>query len=279
MGVSTISYIVDEVCTAIWEVLKEECIPKPSAESFAAAAQGFEKKAHFPNCIGAVDGKHIEIIKPHDSGSMFFNYKGYFSIVLMAVVDSEYRFTFVDIGAYGKDADPTIFGNTSFWKDVESGKLELPPPKPLPETNDSVPYVFVGDEAFSLHTNMMRPFGGRLHSVTKRVFNYRLTVARRFVECAFGILSNKWRIFHRPLNVSIPLATRIVQACCVLHNFVRERDGYQFEDTLSITGLQQIPRELLPKNKGKMKEKSIRMEFANYFMSVQGSVKWQLDKI
>jgi hypothetical protein len=279
IGVSTVSTIVDEVCTAIWTVLKDECIPKPSAESFEAIARGFEKRAHFPNCIGAVDGKHIEIIKPEASGSLYFNYKGYFSIVLMAVVDSEYRFTFVDIGAYGKDADPTIFSKTSFWKSIESEKLKLPNPKPLPGTNEAVPYVFVGDEAFSLHKHMMRPFGGRQQSVTKRVFNYRLTVARRYVECAFGILSNKWRIFHRPLNVSVGLATRIVQACCVLHNFVRERDGYHFEHTLSINGLQPLSEGPLPRNQGQVKEKSIRMKYAEYFMSEQGSVKWQMDKI
>ena len=61
------------------------------------------------------------------------------------------------------------------------------------------------------------------------------------MECAFGILSNKWRIFQRPLNVSLDFAVDIVKACVVLHNFVRENDGYKFEDALTVTGLEDLP--------------------------------------
>jgi len=61
------------------------------------------------------------------------------------------------------------------------------------------------------------------------------------MECAFGILSNKWRIFQRPLNVSPDFEVVIVKAIVVLHNFVRERDGYKFEDALTVTGLEDVP--------------------------------------
>jgi hypothetical protein len=60
------------------------------------------------------------------------------------------------------------------------------------------------------------------------------------VECAFGILTNRWRIFHRPVNVSPDLAVDIVKACTVLHNIVREKDGYNFEDILT-KGLDNLP--------------------------------------
>jgi hypothetical protein len=70
----------------------------------------------------------------------------------------------------------------------------------------------------------------------KSVYNYRLCRARRYVECAFGILSSKWRIFQRPLNVS-----PIVNACVVLYNFVRETDGYKVEDAITETGLEHVP--------------------------------------
>ena len=62
------------------------------------------------------------------------------------------------------------------------------------------------------------------------------------MECAFGILSNKWRIFHRPLNVSPDIAVDIVKARVVLHiYFFRERVGYKFEDTMTVTGLEHVP--------------------------------------
>jgi hypothetical protein len=61
------------------------------------------------------------------------------------------------------------------------------------------------------------------------------------VECAFGILRNKWRIFQRPLNVNPDFEVVIVKANVVLHSFVRGRDGYNFEDALTMTGLEDVP--------------------------------------
>lgn len=98
---------------------------------------------------------------------------------------------------------------------------------PISESNSTAfPYVFVGDEAFVLSATMMRPYPRRDLNVTKRTFNCRLCVARRYIECTFGILANKWRIFHRPINVNIELINDIIKSACILHNFVRDRDGY-----------------------------------------------------
>jgi len=115
--------------------------------------------------------------------------------------------------------------------------LELPSERPLSGTEGPN----VGDEGFALNRNMLRPFGGSNLSVKKRVYSHRLCRARRYVECAFVILSNKWRIFQRPLNGSPDFALDIVKACVVLHNFVRERDSYEFEYALTVTGLEDVP--------------------------------------
>nr|CAI5866634.1 unnamed protein product [Callosobruchus analis] len=112
----------------------------------------------------------------------------------------------------------------------------------LGTTSPTVPYFFVGGEAFGLHKNFLRPFAGHQLTVAKIVFNYRLSRARRYVECTFGTSSNKWRIFHRPLNLHPAFATKTVQACVVLHNFVMERDDYGINDALTITGLQDNTR-------------------------------------
>jgi hypothetical protein len=105
----------------------------------------------------------------------------------------------------------------------------------------NISYVILGDEAFALRINLLRPFSGTHLDMKKRVFNYRLSRARRYGECAFGILTNKWRIFHRPVNISPDFAVDIVKACTVLHNIVREKDGYDFEDILTTTGLDNLP--------------------------------------
>lgn len=78
----------------------------------------------------------------------------------------------------------------------------------------------------------MRPYVGKRLDYLKRILNYRLSRARRYIECTFGIMANKWGIFHRPLNVSLELAERIVLVCTVLHNCVWCRYGYRYEDTL-----------------------------------------------
>ena len=113
----------------------------------------------FPYCVGALDGKHITIQAPNKTGS-FFNYKKYFSIVLMAVCDASYNFVLVDIGADGNQSDGGIFRNFVFGR-LENDLLELPTPEPKFGTaRPDLPFVFVADEAFPLLRNLMRPFPG-----------------------------------------------------------------------------------------------------------------------
>lgn len=108
-GASTIAKIVRTVCRAIWKHLLSQNIPPITRRLLEDVAIDFDKNANFPNCIGALDGKHVRIWCPAHSGSLFYNYKSYNSIVLLALVDSTYRFIFVDIGAYGKENDSTVF--------------------------------------------------------------------------------------------------------------------------------------------------------------------------
>jgi len=234
LGRSTIGNIVRETCQILWNTLQPEEMPEPNPDQWLEIANKFYLKTNFPNCVGAVDGKHIRCINPIYSGTMFFNYKKYFSIVLMAVVDAEYSFISIDVGSYGKESDSTIFKNCPFGKKLYAGLLNLPAPVVLPNTdNFPEPLVVIGDEAFGLHKNLLRPYPGRGLTQKRKIFNYRLSRARRYVECAFGILANKWRVLHTALLVEPDFADDITKACCILHNYVRRRDGYNFEDTLS----------------------------------------------
>ena len=71
----------------------------------------FWKRWNFPHTCGGIDGKHIAIKKPANSGSLYFNYKGFFSIVMLALVDADYKFVWVDIGSRGASSDVQIFNN------------------------------------------------------------------------------------------------------------------------------------------------------------------------
>lgn len=258
--------------------MQSNFLPSPTKEQWESIALNFDKNGNFPHCIGAVDGKHIRLICPSNSGSMFYNYKEYYSVVLLAIADSKYRFVYVNIGSFGKDCDSAIFKRCGLWKSIETKTHQLPDDKCLPGTErPEVPYFFVGDEAFALHKHLLRPYGGSNIAVEKRVFNYRLSRARRYVECTFGILSNKWRIFHRPINVEPDFAVEIVKACIILHNFVRDRDGILIEDTTTITGLEDLPRE--PTVRGSLSANNVRQMMCNYFLTDAGAVSWQMSKI
>ena len=82
--------------------MRQDCIPTPTKELWESIASDFEANANFSHCIGAVDGKHIRLTCPFSSGSMYFNYKEYYSVVLMAVAYSRYRFVFVALEAMVK---------------------------------------------------------------------------------------------------------------------------------------------------------------------------------
>lgn len=149
----------------------------------------------FDNCLGALDGKHILIKKPKNSGSYYFNYKGTFSVVLFAIVNANYEFLYVHTGTNGRVSDGGIWSETAIYKRLKANKLNIPRENELPGTNELLPYVFIGDEAFPLMNNLMKPYPQRGINHDQRIFNYRLCRARRVVENVFGILASRFRVF------------------------------------------------------------------------------------
>ncbi|KAM9571566.1 uncharacterized protein ACWYII_000199 [Salvelinus alpinus] len=135
-------------------------MPVPKEEDWRAIAAEFLERWNFPNCLGSIDGKHVVIQAPPCSGSQFYNYKGTYSVVLLAVVDAIYCFRVVDVGAYGKGRDGGTLRDSAFGQALQDGTLEIPPPASLPGAEDlgPVPHIFVGDEAFPLKHNLMRPY-------------------------------------------------------------------------------------------------------------------------
>ncbi|KAL3213372.1 hypothetical protein MRX96_035432 [Rhipicephalus microplus] len=86
---------------------------------------------------------------------------GTYSIVLQAVVDCNYKFVMADVGAYDKQSDGGVLEQSKLGKRLQQGKLQLPKDLHLPNTRLPAPCVFVGDEAFQLRTDFLRPYPGR----------------------------------------------------------------------------------------------------------------------
>ena len=134
-------------------------------------ANDFSTKWNHPCCLGAIDGKHIEILKPPNSGSDYFNYKKYCSIVLLAVVDADMKFIYVDVGSPGKCSDGGIWSRCTLNQSISDGLINFPNNFRIGEVE--LPHVFVGDAGFPLTNRMMRPFPGKELDHDKLIFNYR----------------------------------------------------------------------------------------------------------
>lgn len=216
IGDSTIVRIISETCEAIWTVLVEKVMPTPDKEKFLEVAAGFENRWNFPNVIGAIDGKHVNIQSPPNSGSTHRNYKHQHSTVLLAVCDYRYRFLMVDIGAEGRRSDGGIFAASVFGKAFENNTLDIP----MPDA-EGCPYYMVGDAAFPLSLYLLKPYPGNLFDdERKSTYNYRLSRARRTIENTFGILAAKWRIYRSPIQASLSTTHKIIKATVCLHNYV-----------------------------------------------------------
>ena len=164
-----------------------------NSRNVVAIANKFEDEWQFPNCIGAINGKHVEITCPPKSGSAYHNHMCYFSVVLLAVVDAENSFVAVDIRDLGSNSDGVIFSQSAFGL-ANTNNLHIPPGRTLPGMLPAykIPLVLIAEEAFPLQENMLCPYSGRkTMSLPPREdeFNFWLSRARRIIENAFGILT------------------------------------------------------------------------------------------
>lgn len=239
---------------------------------------------YFPNCLGAVDEKHIRIKKTINCGSLYYNYKHFHSIVLLSIVDSNNKFLIVDVGAMGKNSDGGIFENSKFGTLLKKQKLILPENSPIEENGQVLPHVFIGDEAFRLTDHFMKPYPRRLLDNKKRIFNYRLSYARNTVECMFGILVSKFRIFETSISVHPEKVDFIILSAIVLHNMIKTIDSTAFENNnipnnfgafvnlSENTMIQDISRTNL--NQSTIRARNVRDGFADYFVNA-GKLAWQ----
>jgi hypothetical protein len=262
-------------------------VPRTEDE-WLTVAKFFSNRWNFPNCVGALDGKHVVVLKPAKSGSMFRNYKQTFSIVLMAVVDAKYRFMYVNVGAQGRISDGGVYGQSSFAEAFDNNGLGVPQLCVLPNSSKVAPYLLVADEAFPLRRNIMKPYPRRQLSRKERIFNYRLSRARRVVENAFGILSAKFRVFKSPIALKTSSARSVVMATTCLHNFLIDFGTNECEDEqdLSVYDESFEDGSCENENNGALRNltsirgrnqaeaRRVREELADYFMN-EGIVNWQ----
>ncbi|XP_028138355.1 uncharacterized protein LOC114332779 [Diabrotica virgifera virgifera] len=274
-----LSKIIPETCKAIYDALKTNYLKVPSTEAeWKEVSNGFQDHWQFTNCLGAIDGKHINMKKPGNS------------VVLLAIVNANYEFIYVHTGTNDQmTSDGGIWSQT---KRVLAKNINIPSPTELPGTEDKVPYVFIGDEAFPLMENLLTPYSQKNPTYEEKVFNYRLCRARRVVENVFGVLASRFRIFQQPFNINLDKIELVILACCALHNFLRKtcKSNYITEkciDREDINNGTVIPGEWRQQTGSSMTNlentkitnasffaRNIRETYKNYFNNV-GKVSFQ----
>ena len=228
LGTSTVCDIVREVSgvlvNRLWHNFVVKNFPNNS-EKLKEVMAAFEEKWQYPSCIGAVDGCHLPIKCPRggqESAKEYHNFKNFFSIVLMALVDSKQRFMWASSGFPGNSHDAIILQSTKLYSRIKEGNI-IPQLVGKHGNVDMYPMI-IGDSAFPFHTWLMKPYTNAVLTPQQRYFNYRLSRARMVVEGAFGQLKGRWRVLMRKNECEENTLKTMSLACVVLHNICIDLD-------------------------------------------------------
>ena len=224
----TVCLIVIEVCEAIinnlWQDHVEKKFPK-TREDFVNCMVEMESLWQFPCCFGAIDGCHIPIKCPpggREPNKEYHNFKNFYSIVLMAMVDAHYRFIWASCGFPGNSHDSLIFQSTNLYSEIVNGNGI--PNMSKKESGADISPLILGDSAFPFKTWLMKPFTNAVLSDAQSYFNYRLSRARMVTEGAYGRLKGRWRVLIRKCESKKDTTKKMTLACLVLHNLCIDLD-------------------------------------------------------
>ena len=259
-----------------------------SAEEWTSIAREFHTKWNFPNCLGALDGKHVLLRNRKEYGSYYHNYKGTNSIILLALVSANLEFIYADVGVNGRASDAAAWDVSQLRASLEDNSLQVPGLATLPNSDKALPHVIVADDAFPLKRNLMKPYSFKSEHPEQRIFSYRLSRARRTSENAFGILANRFRVLLAPMNLRPKKVKTIVLATLVLHNLLRKLAPASVNNNLDTEDIERgIVIEGRWRSQGTMlalqesdarnaaeEAKHVREQFMEYFCN-EGAVPWQ----
>ncbi|XP_077523192.1 uncharacterized protein LOC144134077 [Amblyomma americanum] len=214
-GVSraSVNIIFRELCAVIVRVLESRFVRYPRRHELEEHVRQFVAVTGFPQGVGALDGCHIEVSPPKKQAADYYNYKGWYSVILLEVVDYSYKFIYTKVGTPGKNHDSDVFLKLRLPKVLSSDLFQL---GKRTFNGVSVCPVIIADQAFPLQTYVMKPFPqpGPAGSPSQ-VFNYHLSSARRVVENAFGRLKARFRILLKGTENKLVNVRLIIHACCI----------------------------------------------------------------
>ena len=178
---STVCVIVHDTCKAIVQVLSKEYISFPTGRALREVVDGFKSKWDIMQCAGAIDGSHIPVSPPALNHTDYYNRKGWYSILVQAVVDHNYLFRDINIGWPGSVHDARVFANSALYRKATQGLILNGDSVTI--CHQSVPTFLVGDSAYPLLPWLMKPFAHNTAlTAAQRTYNYHLSRARIVVK-------------------------------------------------------------------------------------------------
>ncbi|XP_017154003.1 putative nuclease HARBI1 [Drosophila miranda] len=293
VGKSSIKYIVEEVIKAIVKELKGVCLQTPQTEEeWLDVAKQFEELWNFPHCLGSLDGHHIAFRSKTVKDDSYTNYRQFQSIIMLALVDAQHRFLYVDASSPGGATD--AFTGSTLYNGLESNLLNIPHEKPLLGLDEELPHVVLADKGFELQPWLMKQHEIP-STIEKKIFNYRLNRAHRVVVNALGIMSSRFRALQTEIKLEASMVEKLVIATSILHNFlVREEPEY-------LKGLEKEDTDLVTLIPGEWRKNTLFMELAPHgapiqldgsenvacsirdgftmYLNASGAVPWQIDAV
>ena len=252
LGTSTVCGIVSDVTKAIinnlWNEQVDQHFPKDK-QQFREKILDMEEMWQFSCSWGAIDGCHIPLKCPPgglQANKEYHNFKNFYSIVLMGMVDAKRRFIWASCGFPGNSHDSIIFQSTNLWSKITGGQTIPGIGKEIGGVK--IPPLLLGDSAFPFQSWLMKPFTNAVLTPQQQYFNYRLSRARMVTEEAYGELKGRWRVLLRRCESTQEEVRDNTLACIVLHNICIERGETlcrQLNATVDPATNQRRPRDVI----------------------------------
>ena len=214
---SSCSIIVRRVSKVITNHLGPLYIKLPmTEEEVKETVSKFYSAFEIPQCLGAIDGTHIEIKQPLSNSTDYINRKSRYSLNVQALCDSKCVFMDVVVKWPGSVHDARMFANSKVNQFLKDGTI---PPCRSRILDEDVPVFIIGDPAYPLMPYVMKEYAGGGTTQQEQYFGFRLCSARNVIECAFGRLKARFRCLKRAMDINLDELPYVIYACFVLHNF------------------------------------------------------------